>query len=111
MSAFLRTTTARLGAALAVVIVVLSAFLGTSIANVSADTANLFDEPRAATHKSDAQTTHFRTIKTDPRAIRHTTETLVRTMVAFLGTLATRRDAGLMMLMRHETPPLEGFPL
>jgi CBS domain containing-hemolysin-like protein len=105
MTTFLRTMTARLGAALAMVIVMLAAFLGASITNLGAEAADLTDEVRAATHKANADATRFRTIEADPSAIRSTAKTLVRTMVAFLGTLATRLYARLMMLVRHETPP------
>jgi hypothetical protein len=109
MAALLGTAAARLGAALAMVIVMLAAFLGTRIANLGAEAADLADEMRSATHKGDADATRFRTIEADASAIRPAAQTLVRTMVAFLGTLATRLYAGLMTLVRHETPPYSNW--
>jgi hypothetical protein len=41
------------------VLVVLDTFVGARIANISTDAANLVDEPGAAAHERDAQTTCF----------------------------------------------------
>lgn len=104
MTAFLRTMAARLGTTLAMVIFMLAAFVGASIANLGTETADLTDEMGAAAHEGDADTARFRAIEADARAVRPVAQALVRTMVAFLGTLATSLDARLMMLMGHKTP-------
>ena len=105
MTTFFCAAPARLGAALAMVFLVLGAFLRASIANLGAEAADLTDEMRAATHEGDANTTRFRTIDADARAIRPVAQALIGAVVTFLGALTARRDAGLIMLVSHETPP------
>jgi hypothetical protein len=86
-------------------LVMLGAFLSASIANLGTDAANLVHKPRAAAHESDAQAACFRAIETQPRALRHTPQTFVGTMITFLSTAATGCDTRLMFLVRHDYPP------
>jgi len=96
---------ARLGAALAMLLVVPGAFLGAGIANLRTDTADFLDEPRASAHERDAETAHFRAIETEPGAIRHAAQAFIGAVIAFLGAATTRANTRLMLLMRHDKPP------
>ena len=102
---FLGAAAARFGAALAMVLAVLGAFLGAGVANLGTNTADFVDEPRASTHKRDAQTAHLRTIETDASAIGHAAQASVGAVIALLGALATGTDTRLMFLVRHDKPP------
>lgn len=83
-------------------VVVFGALVGAGVAHLGADATHIFHEPRTTTHVSDAQTTNFRAIETVARAIRHTAQTLVGAVIAFLGTATTGDDARLMLFVRHD---------
>jgi hypothetical protein len=95
------------GAALAMVLLMLDAFLRASIADIGTDAANLVHEPRAAAHEGDAQAARFRAVETTTRTLRHAAQTFVGTVITFLSAAATGSDTRLVFLMRHEQPSCE----
>jgi hypothetical protein len=99
VTAFLGAGTTRLGAALAVLFRVFSAFLGAGVAYIGTNAADFPHEVRAATHERDAQATNLGAIKAHPRAIGHAAQTFIGAMIAFLSTAATGGDARGMLLM------------
>lgn len=105
VTTFLGAVPARLGTALAMLLVVFGAFLGAGIANVRAQAADFLDEARTSAHERNAQTAHFRAIEANPGAIRHAAQTLHSAVVAFLSTPATSANARLMFLVSHNQPP------
>lgn len=98
---FFRTAAAGLGAAAAMVVLVLFAFRGTGVANRGADAAELRDESGIPAHECRAGPALVRAIDAEPRAFRHLAETLIAARFAFLRASDTGFHTGLI-LMSHE---------
>lgn len=100
-STFFRTAAAGLGAAAAMVVLVLFAFRGTGVANRGADAAELRDESGIPAHECRAGPALVRAIDAEPRAFRHLAETLIAARFAFFRASDTGFHTGLI-LMSHE---------
>jgi len=97
---FFRTAAAGLGAATAMVVLVLLTFCGTGVANRGADAAELCDESGIPAHERGAIPALVRAIDTKPRAFRHFAETLIAAGFTLFGTSHTGFHTGLI-LMSH----------
>ena len=107
----LRAAPTGVGAPLAVVHFVLRAFDAAGIADFRAKPTNLVREARTTAHKRCGTPTNLRAIAVEANARRHRgdipfAETGVRAVSAFLRAADAGFDAGLMLLMWHDSSPL-----
>jgi len=96
---------ARFRTTLTMIVGMFRAFFGAGVANIGADAADFFHETRPPAHVGWASPTHLRAVNAQTRAVRHIAQTGIRAVIAFLGTLDTGADTGLMLLMRHGFSP------
>ena len=94
---------ARFGAAFAMLVVVLAALGGASVADLRAKLAEMRVELRSAAHESRRQPAKVGAINTEPRAFFHAPQAGVAAMFALLGATNAGVDAALVgfVLMWH----------
>jgi hypothetical protein len=98
---------AGVGAALAVVVVVLAAFGGAGVANLGTQQTELFREPRAAAHEAGAGPAHLSAVFVEADALGHHRHIVfVQTGVVAMFTRLSAFDAGvntgLVIVVVHE---------
>lgn len=98
---------ASLGAALAVLVLVLPAFLATGLTDFRAQAAESSGELRLATHQRCRHPAHLGAIAVQPNALSHHldilfTETGIGTVLARLSALDTGFDAGCVLRVCHD---------
>jgi hypothetical protein len=104
------TATTRFGAALAMIHLVLPAFLPADIAHFGADPAQLCGELRIATHERRRLPADRSAVAIQADTFRHHLNVFFRkargrTMLAFFGTRDTFTDARFILLMCHDATP------
>jgi hypothetical protein len=97
---------ALVGATLTVFDLVLAAFRPARIADLGADTANVLQEPRIATHEGRSAPANRRTVPIQPNTFGHffdvlLVQTRICTVLALLRAADTGLDTRLMFLMAH----------
>jgi hypothetical protein len=107
--AFLRAAFARIGATLAVIHVVFTAFLAALSAYLSAQPAELFGELRVTGHELSSQNADVRAIAVEPDAPLHHFNIVLlqaggRAVFTFLSALQARLDTTLIFFVSHISP-------
>jgi hypothetical protein len=88
------------------VVVVLFALFGASIANLGAQSDDLIDEARAAAHVSRRLPADGGTVDAELGTFRPLAETGVAAVFAFLGAGRTCLNGGVVFVMSHEVTPV-----
>ena len=99
LAVFLCCLPTSLSTLLAMLNLVFLTFSGTGFADIDAGANNLRNEARATAHVGSRSPAHLSTIDAKPSAFCHTTQALVSTMFAFIGTVGSNIDTRLSYLM------------
>jgi hypothetical protein len=102
--------TASFGTALAVNVVVLGAFVGAAVTELTAETTDLFQEMGVASHEIYRQAAHVRTVPIpadalDERSSIRFDHARFRTVIAFLSTAEACVDTRLQLMLHHKRAP------